>query len=244
MGDVLIHKPRVNDKVIAAAISKHDRSRYVVRVPGAMIVDVDPASMATRVLAPRGEWEAAVRAVDRRVGRALAAWTERHNIVDGALMPSICPAGGSVYFTLKNQPDTGRESVSTVCDITAELSDIKRGSKDDRYRLVWRVMEAEFRESAAVADDGDDEGDDEGDAEDAGGDDAEDAVASLGADKDASLGATMSTGDALGSPGVPAGVEGLDHSLCLSDISAQLQSIAEKVRALETRQSSATRRSG
>jgi hypothetical protein len=58
MGDkgVVIHKPRVTDRVIAAAVSKQDTSRYAVRIPGAQIIDLNPSSTSTRVLAPSGEW--------------------------------------------------------------------------------------------------------------------------------------------------------------------------------------------
>ena len=243
---LVIHKPRVTDRVIAAAVSKQDRSRYVVRVPDAQIIEVDPASTSTRVLAPSGEWATTVRSIDRRVSRALGAWTETHNIVDGALMPSICPAGGSVYFTLKNQPDTGRESVSTVCDITAELSDIKRGSKDDRYRLVWRVMEAEFKGRIEGGEDDDDElaedeesrcasstaadypGDADGAADDQG------AADDHGAADEEGKAAEATAADATAEHGATAADHGetAEHlkETDLHDITAQLQSI---VRALQ-----------
>lgn len=144
--EVFLHTPRVTERVAAAAVSKPDRTRHVVRIPDAKIIEVDPVSVTTRVLAPNGPWAEEVRSIDRSVARALDEWTERHNLREGPLRRTIRPADGLVFFTLKNQPESGRDSELSVCDITAELCDIKRSSRDDTYRLVWRVKEAEFKE--------------------------------------------------------------------------------------------------
>lgn len=229
--EVVFHTPRVTDRVIAAAVSKQDRTRHVIRVPDAKIVDVEARSQTTRVLAPHGDWVDVVRSIDKRARAVLPEWTEKHDIKSGKLAPSVCSTGGSVFFTLKNQPDAGRDALKTVCDITAELSDIKRGSGDDTYRLVWRVLEADFKER---------------DSDDCDDDDAEDRGEPGGSgDREPGGDEEESGGDAAGEsdrdegradeaePLPPAGLEGRGRGSTLVDISAELHSLAKRIRDLE-----------
>ena len=249
--EVVFHTPRVTDRVVAAAVSKQDRTRHVIRVPDAKIVDVETRSQTTRVLAPYGEWVDVVRAIDRKARALLPEWTEKHDIKSGRLAPSVCSTGGSVFFTLKNQPDAGRDALKTVCDITAELSDIKRGSGDDSYRLVWRVLEADFKERDSeeweeeeddgVAGDGV-QGERAGDSEDLVGDSKhrpeveEDPVGNsedrAHVDDDRVEEASESRADRPRGPPT-AGLEVRDRGAKLVDISTELHSLAKRIRELE-----------
>jgi hypothetical protein len=182
--DIVLHNPRVTDRISAAAVSRVDRTRHVIRIQEAKIVDVDTVSQTTRIFAPALGWANEVKKIDRAVAAELPDWIRRHGLREGNLKKTICDVGDCCFFSLKNQPDNGPDAVSTVCDVTAELSDIKITLKDNHYRLIWRILEAEFKERISEEDDiRSNESDDYGPTNDAPDNDAPD---NDGADNDGS----------------------------------------------------------